>query len=92
LCNEYSDETSERLVDQVVIECGTLPAADVYFELREASRNRGEIDLGAFAECRLEPIESNLSGSFMLYRIGDAVASRNIHAAMFDAIRITSHL
>ncbi|MFT5502464.1 MAG: 2,4-dienoyl-CoA reductase-like NADH-dependent reductase (Old Yellow Enzyme family) [Gammaproteobacteria bacterium] len=92
LRNEYSDETSERLVDQVVIECGTLPAAEVYFELREASRNHGEIDLRAFAECRLEPIERNQSGKFMLYRIGDAVASRNIHAAIYDAIRITNQL
>ncbi len=92
LCNEYSDETSERLVDQVVIECGTLPVDDVYFELREASRNHGEIELDAFAECRLEPIERNPSGRFLLFRIGDAVASRNIHAAMYDAIRIANHL
>jgi 2,4-dienoyl-CoA reductase-like NADH-dependent reductase (Old Yellow Enzyme family)/thioredoxin reductase len=92
LCNEYSDEASERLVDQVVIECGTLPAADVYFELLEASRNHGEIELAAFAECRLEPIEHNLTGRFMLFRIGDAVTSRNIHAAIYDAIRIASQL
>ena len=92
LCNEYSNASSERLVDQVVIECGTLPAADVYFELRDASKNHGEIELDAFAECRLEPIERNPSGRFTLYRIGDAVSSRNIHAAMYDAIRITSHL
>ncbi|NNC77979.1 MAG: FAD-dependent oxidoreductase [Woeseiaceae bacterium] len=92
LCNEYSGETSERIVDQVVIECGVLPATDVYFELLETSRNHGEVDLDAFAECRLEPIERNPSGSFLLYRIGDAVTSRNIHAAMYDAIRISSQL
>jgi len=37
LCNEYSDETSEREVDQVVIECGTLAMDDVYFELLDIS-------------------------------------------------------
>ena len=92
LCNEYSDETSEREVDQVVIECGTLAMDDVYFELLESSRNHGEYDLDAFVLCQLRPIDRNPEGSFNLYRIGDAVASRNIHAAMFDAIRIASQL
>ncbi len=92
LCNEYSDETSERIVDQIIVECGTLPMADLYFALREASRNHGEIDLSAFADCRLEPIERNPSGKFMLCRIGDAVASRNIHAAIYDAIRIANNI
>ena len=92
LCNEYSDEISEREVDQVVIECGTLAMDELYFELLESSRNHGEYDLDAFALCQLRPIDRNPQGSFDLYRIGDAVASRNIHAAMFDAIRIASQL
>ena len=65
---------------------------ELYFELLESSRNHGEYDLDAFTQCRLRPIERNPEGSFNLYRIGDAVASRNIHAAMFDAIRIASQL
>ena len=28
------------------------------------------------------------SGSFVLFRIGDAVAGRNIHAAIYDALRL----
>ena len=27
-------------------------------------------------------------GSFTLFRIGDAVSSRNIHAAIYDALRL----
>ena len=30
----------------------------------------------------------NEDGTFELYRIGDAVASRNIHAAIYDALRL----
>jgi hypothetical protein len=29
---------------------------------------------------------------FQLFRIGDAVASRNIHAAIFDALRLVKDL
>jgi hypothetical protein len=31
-------------------------------------------------------------GGHLLYRIGDAVASRNVHAAMYDALRLCSVL
>ena len=30
----------------------------------------------------------NPEGRYRLFRIGDAVASRNIHAAVYDAIRL----
>ena len=32
--------------------------------------------------------ERNAGGRFGLYRIGDAVAARNIHAAIYEALRI----
>lgn len=31
-------------------------------------------------------------GGYQLFRIGDAVASRNIHAAIYDALRLSLHL
>lgn len=31
--------------------------------------------------------DRNPEGRFVLYRIGDAIASRNIHAAIYDAVR-----
>ena len=32
--------------------------------------------------------ERNPDGKYRLYRIGDAVSSRNIHAAVYDALRL----
>jgi hypothetical protein len=35
-----------------------------------------------------QQVNCNPEGRFLLYRIGDAVASRNIHAAVYDALRL----
>ena len=77
-----------RLVDQVVVENATEPLADLYFELKEDSVNRGEIDYEAFVALAPQRISTNPDGRFQLFRIGDAVASRNIHAAIYDAMRL----
>ncbi len=37
---------------------------------------------------RGEPQPYDLSKGYALYRIGDAVAGRNIHAAIYDALRL----
>ncbi|MFD5859807.1 hypothetical protein [Streptomyces chartreusis] len=37
---------------------------------------------------RPQSVVRNEEGSFQLFRIGDAVASRNVHAAMLDAARL----
>ena len=67
---------------------GTLPAADAYFELREQSSNRGEIDLEAFIANRPQALVRNKAGRFQLFRVGDAVSSRNIHAALYESLRL----
>ncbi|MEM7226025.1 MAG: NADH:flavin oxidoreductase [Pseudomonadota bacterium] len=90
--NEYSAEREVRTYDQIVIECGTLPVDELYFALLEQSRNHGQYDLAAFGAGRLETCQVNPEGAFELYRIGDAVASRNIHAAIYDAIRLCKDL
>jgi len=33
-------------------------------------------------------VTRNPDGAFALFRIGDAVASRNIHAAIYDTLRL----
>lgn len=88
LRNDYTGESVERVVDQVVVEHGTVPNDDVYLELKDASTNLGEVDLDAFATAAPQQLVNNPDGRYRLYRIGDAVASRNIHAAMYDARRI----
>lgn len=88
LRNDYTLKEEERLVDAVVFEHGTLPNDDLYFELKPHSRNIGAVDLEGFASIRPQRgIDRNPEGTFNLFRCGDAVASRNIHAAIFDANR-----
>jgi len=88
LGSDYSDQASvERRVAQVVVEHGTLPMADLYLELKPLSRNLGAVDYKALIR-QENPIRMrNPGGEFDLFRIGDAVASRNIHAGIYDALR-----
>lgn len=81
-------DCGERIVDQVVVENGTAPLADLYFDLKEYSVNRGEVDHLALIAGRPQGTNLNQTGKFQLFRIGDAVASRNIHAAIYDALRM----
>ncbi|MCV9963011.1 NADH:flavin oxidoreductase [Pararhizobium sp. BT-229] len=77
----------ERRVAQVVVEHGTMPMADLYLELKPLSRNLGAVDYKALIR-QENPIQTrNPEGQFDLFRIGDAVASRNIHAGIYDALR-----
>ena len=79
--------SEERHVDQVVVEHGTAPLDDLYLALKPHSRNLGAVDHGALiGEGDVFP-GTNANGRFRLYRIGDAVASRNIHAGIYDALR-----
>lgn len=83
-----SDIKSFRVVDQVVVEHGTRPLDDLYLDLKELSANRGEVDHAALLAGRPQNLVANPEGRFRLYRIGDAVTSRNIHAAIYDALRL----
>lgn len=86
--SDYSPKIEERIVDQVVIEHGTLPMDDLYFELKPRSRNLGALDVTALKHGTSQQLETNPDGKFQLFRIGDAVSSRNIHAAIYDALRL----
>ncbi|NIZ09302.1 N-methyl-L-proline N-demethylase HpbA [Pseudooceanicola sp. HF7] len=92
LGSDYGDVTRERIVDQVVVNHGTRPLDDVYFALKPLSRNLGEVDYEALAEGRPQSLAPNEAGRFRLFRIGDAVAARNTHAAIYDALRLTRML
>ena len=88
LLDEYAATTGERVVDQVVVEHGTLPLDDVYFSLKEGSTNRGAVDYSALIAGRPQDRAVNSEGTYGLFRIGDAVSSRNVHAAIYDALRL----
>ncbi len=95
LVNEYSGAREARLVDHVVIDAGTLPVPDLAQSLSPKSVNALELDLAAFVSAKRQPgLEraKQRDEAFALYRIGDANASRGIHAAIFDAARICAQL
>jgi 2,4-dienoyl-CoA reductase-like NADH-dependent reductase (Old Yellow Enzyme family)/thioredoxin reductase len=88
LFNEYSEQSHTRQVDQAVLEYGTRPADDLFFDLKPMARNGGQIDLDALVAGRPQELATNPDGAFQLFRVGDAVASRNIHAAIHDSRRL----
>ena len=77
----------ERQVDQIVVNHATQPLADLYFALKPLSENLGAVDYDALIEGRPQTMNGGPKG-FRLYRIGDAVAARNTHAAIYDALRL----
>ena len=76
----------------MVGEHGTLPNDDLYLALKPYSKNLGEVDLDAMARFDSPLVETNPAGEFQLLRIGDAWTSRNLHAAMLDAMRVCKGL
>lgn len=76
-----------RLVDQVVVEHGTVPLDELYLTLKPLSKNGGAVDYERLVKGGDIFPHRNPEAGFILYRIGDAVASRNIHAAVYDAMR-----
>jgi NADPH-dependent 2,4-dienoyl-CoA reductase/sulfur reductase-like enzyme len=90
--NLASRELVERHADHVVIEHGTEPVDELYHELRGQSSNDGVTDLEALVAVGPQPVGQWPDRPFELHRIGDAVASRNVHAAVLDALRLCSAL
>jgi 2,4-dienoyl-CoA reductase-like NADH-dependent reductase (Old Yellow Enzyme family) len=88
----YGRRTVEKRADQIVVEHGTVPLDELYFALKPHSRNGGAVDYGALIDGRPHTPLRNPDGAFVLYRIGDAVSSRNIHAAIYDALRLLKDL
>jgi pyruvate/2-oxoglutarate dehydrogenase complex dihydrolipoamide dehydrogenase (E3) component len=82
--SDYMKLDRTALVDQVVVNAGTQPLADIYFQLKPASGNKGAVDYAALIDGHPQPAVAG----FQLYRIGDAVEARNTHAAIYDALRL----
>jgi hypothetical protein len=84
--NEATGETFNRTADQIVVEHGTVPMDGLYHDLRAQARNNGTTDLDALISSKPQP--RSPAAGFELHRIGDAVTSRNIQAAVYDALRL----
>ncbi|MFN4154239.1 MAG: FAD-dependent oxidoreductase [Paracoccaceae bacterium] len=89
--SDYMDVIRERSFDQIVVNHGTQPLADLYFDLKAQSQNLGAVDYEAMIAGHPQPAGIGPAG-FALYRIGDAVSSRNTHAAIYDALRLTKDI
>lgn len=85
---DYSSHVEERAFDQIVVNHGTMPMDELYFELKPHSRNLGAVDQEALIFGKSQPMTANPGGDFALFRIGDAVSARNTHAAIYDALRL----
>jgi 2,4-dienoyl-CoA reductase-like NADH-dependent reductase (Old Yellow Enzyme family)/thioredoxin reductase len=90
--SDYGGVRKERSIDQVIVNHGTIPLDELYFELKPHSRNLGAVDYDQLLAGTSQGMAMNPAGSFQLFRIGDAVAARNTHAAIYDALRLVKDL
>ena len=86
--NELTDTEQTYQVDHLFVEQGTQPVAALYHDLRDYAWNKGVTDVNALIAVQPQPqIDGEMPG-FELHRIGDAVSSRTIHSAVYDALRL----
>ncbi|MFC5386743.1 FAD-dependent oxidoreductase [Aquamicrobium segne] len=90
--SDYGGVMRERMVDQIVVNHGTIPLDDLYFELKPQSNNLGEVSYDQLIAGAPQSLTRNRHGKFQLFRIGDAVSARNTHAAIYDALRLAKDI
>ena len=90
--SDYGGIAKQRVVDQIVVNHGTIPLDDLYFELKPGSKNLGEVSYDELLSGAQQTVERNPAGAYQLFRIGDAVAARNTHAAIYDALRLAKDI
>ena len=90
--SDYGGVAKSRNVDQIVVNHGTVPLDELYFELKPGSKNLGETSYDALLAGEAQTVERNPAGTYRLFRIGDAVAARNTHAAIYDALRLAKDI
>ena len=87
--SELTGEIRTLHADQVIVERGTWPFADLFNSLQDGASNLGVIDLDTLTTGKPQPGLEQGTG-YSLFRIGDAASSRNLAAAMYDALRLCS--
>ncbi|MEW9613294.1 NADH:flavin oxidoreductase [Shinella sp. S4-D37] len=90
--SDYGGVSKRRTVDQIVVNHGTVPLDDLYFELKPGSTNLGAVSYDELLAGAPQTVERNQEGTYQLFRIGDAVAARNTHAAIYDALRLAKDI
>jgi thioredoxin reductase len=90
--NELTGQVEERLCDQVVVERGTVPVDELYEELKPGSSNNGSIDMDKLLAGQPQSSGDETDSGYQLFRVGDAVSSRDIHCAILDSRRLCKDL
>jgi NADPH-dependent 2,4-dienoyl-CoA reductase/sulfur reductase-like enzyme len=90
--SDYGGVRKQRSVNHVVVNHGTLPNDELYFDLKPNSSNLGRLDHNRLIAGLPQESQPDVPGTYQLFRIGDAVSSRNIHAAIYDALRLVKDL
>ncbi len=82
----------ERLSDQVVVEHGTVPVDGLYVALKAGSCNNGSVNMDRLLAGQPQTSKDEHADGYELYRVGDAVSSRDIHCAILDSRRLCKDL
>jgi N-methyl-L-proline demethylase len=90
--SDYGGVAKEKSYDQIVVNYGTKPNDELYLGLKPQSSNLGAVDQQQLVFGKAQSLIKNPMGKFQLFRIGDAVAARNTHAAIYDALRLVRYL
>jgi 2,4-dienoyl-CoA reductase-like NADH-dependent reductase (Old Yellow Enzyme family) len=90
--HELTGEPLQLQAAQVVVENGTVPVDDVFSGLRARSLNQGVTDLDRLLAGQPQLNGERAEAGFELHRIGDAVTSRGVHSAIYDALRLAAVL
>ena len=90
--SDYGDFKYNSTYDQIILNYGIKPLDGLYFDLVPFSKNEGELNYDNLIKGKEQNIIKNNKNVFSLFRIGDAISSRNIHAAIYDALRLVKNM
>jgi len=91
LSNVLTGNRTTETVDFIVVENGVQPSDEIYHQLKPYSCNNGQANQSALVSGKDPFLKIAKDKGFILARIGDSIAGRNIHAALYDALRIARH-
>ncbi len=89
--HEYSSRRLLRDYDGIVVDVGTVPDETLYEALVPGSVNSGQTDQASLLAGQRQPSLDGIDGAvgrYALFRVGDCVSARGIHAAALDAARL----
>ena len=89
LRNTYTGKMESLVVDHVVVEAGATPNTLLYDALSPTASNKGRMDMALWVQGRPQPVSQE---GMTVWRVGDAVAHRGVHAAILDSRRLCQGL